>query len=66
MAQLFEPPLPTPSIIGVSQFRELQLNDPQVSALRNIAVDESLCQNEGGVVFYEKCGVLFKEVETSC
>ena len=61
LPQLFEPPLPIPlNDIGVSQFRELQSNDSDVSAFRKIAVDENSCQNEGGVVFYEKCGVLWR------
>lgn len=60
-AQLLEPPLPTPlNDIDLSKFKELQLNDPQIAPLRNIAGDENLCQNESGVVFYEKCGVLWR------
>ena len=61
LAQLFEPPLPTPfNDIDLSKFRELQLNDPQIVPLRNVAVDENLCEDESGVVFYVKCGVLWR------
>ena len=61
LAQMFEPPLPTPfNDIGLSKFRELQLSDPQLTPLRNIAVDEDVCQNESGVVFYVKNGLLWR------
>ena len=59
LAQMFEPLVPTPlNDIGLSKFRELQLNDPQITPQRKIAVDEDLCQNESDV-FYVKNGLLF-------
>lgn len=60
LAELFEPPLPVPLNISVSEFKELQLHDPQLAPLRRIAVDESLCENGSGVVFYKKCGILWR------